>query len=74
MLIRTLTSETLTTFTSETVELVDAAAGILTWVGQTVVTVQITVLTHPSRLTITAIPAEDKPEVTYDVPFTFSTF
>lgn len=57
-----LTSETLTTFTGETVELVNAGAGILTRVRKTVVTVQITVLTRPSRLTITPISATHEPE------------
>lgn len=57
MQISTLTSEALPTFTGETVELVNAGAGVLTWAGQTVISVQITVLTSPSRLTITAIPA-----------------
>lgn len=60
----TLTSEALTTFTGETVELVDAGAAVLTWVGQTIITVQIAVLARPARLTVTAIPAECKQEIT----------
>lgn len=48
------------TFTGETVELVNAGAGVLTRAGHTVVTIQITVLSCPSRLTITAIPAGHK--------------
>lgn len=49
------TSEALATFAGEPVELVDAGAGVLARTRQTVISVQITVLSHPSRFTVTAI-------------------
>lgn len=49
------TSEALTTLAGEAVKLVDACASILARTWQTVVPVQITVLPHPSRLTVTAV-------------------
>lgn len=50
-----LTSEALTTLANETIELVDACARILAGTRQTVVPVQVTVLSHPSGLTVTAV-------------------
>ena len=50
-----LTSEALTTLAGEAIELVDACASILAGTWQTVVSVQVTVLSHPSRLTVTAV-------------------
>lgn len=49
------TSEALTTLAGEAIQLVDARAGILARTGQTVVPVQVTVLSHPSWLTVTAV-------------------
>lgn len=51
----TLTSEALATLASEAIQLVDARASILAGTWQTVVSVQVTVLPHPSRLTVTAV-------------------
>lgn len=45
----------MSTFAAETVELVDAGARVLARTWQTVIPVQITVLSHPSRFTITAV-------------------
>lgn len=50
-----LTSEALTTLAGETIELVDACACVLAGAWQTVVPVQVTVLPHPSGLTVTAV-------------------
>ena len=50
-----LTSEALATLAGEAIELVDACASILAGTWQTVVPVQVTVLSHPSRLTVTAV-------------------
>lgn len=52
------TSKALSTFAAETVELVDARAGVLAGTWQTVVPVQITVLSHPPRFTITAVTVD----------------
>lgn len=49
------TSEALATLAGKTVELVDARASILAGTWQTVVPVQITILPHPSGLTVTAV-------------------
>lgn len=49
------TSEALATLAGEAIELVDASASILAGTGQTVVPVQVTVLPHPSGLTVTAV-------------------
>lgn len=43
------------TFAGKPVELVDACAGVLAWTWQTVIPVQITVLSDPSRFTVTAV-------------------
>lgn len=51
----TLTPEALTTLAGEAIELVDTSASILAGTRQTVVSVQVTVLSHPSRLTVTAV-------------------
>lgn len=51
----TLTSEALATLAGEAIELVNARPGILAGTRQTIVPVQVTVLPHPSRLTVTAI-------------------
>lgn len=51
----TLTSEALAALAGETIELVDACASILAGTRQTVVPVQVTVLSHPSRLTVTPV-------------------
>lgn len=50
-----ITSEALATLAGEAIELVDACASILAGTWQTVVPVQVTVLSHPSRLTVTAV-------------------
>lgn len=55
LLCHSLTSEALATLAGETIELVNACASILTGTWQTVVPVQVTVLSHPSRLTVTAV-------------------
>lgn len=52
---RPLTSEALATFAGEAIELVNACASILARTRQTVVPVQVTVLPHPPRLTVTAV-------------------
>lgn len=49
------TSEALATLAGKTIELVDARASILTGTRQAVVSVQVTVLPHPTRLAVTAI-------------------
>lgn len=49
------TSEALATLAGEAIELVDACSSILAGTWQAVVPVQVTVLSHPSRLTVTAI-------------------
>lgn len=49
------TSEALATLAGEAIELVDACASILAGTRQTVVPVQVTVLSHPTRLTVTAV-------------------
>lgn len=55
LLCQLLTSEALATLAGEAIELVDASASILAGTGQTVVPVQVTVLPHPSGLTVTAV-------------------
>ena len=54
-LCRPLTSEALATLAGEAIELVDARSSILAGTRQTVIPVQVTVLPHPSRLTVTAV-------------------
>lgn len=49
------------TFAAKTVELVDAGSSILTGTWQTVVPVQVAVLSHPSRFTITAVTIDVVP-------------
>lgn len=60
------TSKALTTFAGKTIELVDAGACILTGTGQTVVPVQIAVLSYPSRFTITAVTIDVIPAGSVD--------
>lgn len=48
-------SEALATLAGEAIELVDARASILAGTRQTVIPVQVTVLPHPSGLTVTAV-------------------
>lgn len=50
-----LTSEALATLAGEAIELIDTRSSILAGTRQTVVPVQVTVLPHPSRLTVTAV-------------------
>lgn len=52
------TSEALAALAGETIELVDACASILAGTRQTVVPVQVTVLSHPSRLTVTPVTVD----------------
>lgn len=52
------TSEALSTFAAKTIELVDAGARVLAGTWQTVVPVQIAVLSHPTRFTITAVTVD----------------
>lgn len=52
------TSEALATLAGETIELVNARAGILAGTWQTVVPIQVTVLPHPSGLTVTAVTVD----------------
>lgn len=58
------TSKALPTFAGETIELVDAGASILTWTRQTVIPIQITILSHPSRLTVTAVTGTTAGDIT----------
>lgn len=51
----------MSTFAAESVELVDAGPRVLTGTWQTVVPVQIAVLSHPSRLTVTAVSVDVVP-------------
>lgn len=53
-----ITSEALATLASEAIQLIDTSAGILTGTRETVVSVQVTVLPHPTGLTVTAIPID----------------
>lgn len=55
VLSHTLTSEALATLAGEAIKLVNACASILAGTRQTVVPVQVAVLSHPSRLTVTAV-------------------
>lgn len=55
LLCHPLTSEALATLAGEAIELVDARASILTGTRQTVIPVQVTILPHPSGLTVTAV-------------------
>lgn len=52
------TSETLAALAGEAIELVDACPSILAGTWQTVVPVQVTVLPHPSGLTVTAVTVD----------------
>lgn len=52
------TSETLATLASEAIELVNARSSILAGTRQTVIPVQVTVLPHPSGLTVTAVTVD----------------
>lgn len=52
------TSEALPTLAGEAIELVDTCASILARTWQTVIPVQVTVLPHPSGLTVTAVTVD----------------
>lgn len=55
LLCRPLTPEALTTLARKAIELIDACASILTGTWQTVVPVQVTVLSDPSWLTVATV-------------------
>lgn len=68
ILLHPLTSEALPTLASEAIELVNTRASVLAGTRQTVVPVQVAVLSHPSGLTVTTVTRKtrvvDYPKVT----------
>lgn len=53
-----ITSKALATLAIEAIELVDTRASVLAGTRQTVVPVQVTVLSHPSGLTVTTVTVD----------------
>lgn len=64
---RFLTSEALATLASEAVQLVNACASILARTRQTIISVQVTVLPHPTGLAVTAVTGKGYQKIQFGV-------